>query len=276
MDNYEIEIIAEKINSLTNNDLLSYLKEKSSWFSESLVSMENKNKYPYLDYGYEDFFFDNKIEKLDKEAGLKFIVSEGLNDSTKDKELIAKWIIKTWGGIKGISDSSIKTIVENLNNKKYSFNNISSWSKVHSFKNVDTDVIYDSKVIYSVNWLLLNLDNDYRFFLQPEGRNKKLTTFPINAIINFKNTNLIDTSKRGSKAFEKIYLEENEVYVKYREFVSLLNSKLWNDEYIDLTKLIGKKIYLRDYSFFTELLLFNMADDVIVEDVRKSIFIALK
>lgn len=276
MNNYEIEIIAEKINSLTNNNLLSYLKKKSSWFSENLVSMENKNKYPYLDYGYEDFFFDNQIDKLDKEAGLKFIVSEGLNDSTKDKELIAKWIIKTWGGIKGISDTSIKNIVENLNNKKYSFNNISSWSKVHSFKNVDTDVIYDSKVIYSVNWLLLNLDNDYRFFLQPEGRNKKLTTFPISAIINFKNTNLIDVTKRGSKAIEKVYLDENEVYVKYREFVSLLNAKLWDDEYIDLSKLIGKKIYLRDYSFFTELLLFNMADDVIVEDVRKNIFIALK
>jgi len=276
MDKYEIEVIAKKINSLTDNNLLGYLKKKSSWFKEKFVSMKNENKYPYLNYRYEYFFSDSKIEKLDKEVGLKFIVTLGLNDEEKDKELIAKWIIKTWGGITRISDSSIKDIVENINSKEYSFEKISSWSKVHSFKNIDTDVIYDSRVIYSVNWLLLHLDNDSKFFLQPKGRNIRLITFPVSAIINFKNTNLIDISKQGSKAFEEIYLKENEVYVKYKEFVSLLNAELWSDEYIDLTKLIGKKIYLREYSFFTELLLFNMADDVIVDDVRKSIFIDLK
>jgi len=276
MNNYEIESIAKKINTLTNNNPLTYLKKTSTWFSESFVSMEDTNKYPYLDYGYEDFFFDSRIEKLDKEAGLKFIVNLGLNDSAKDKELIAKWIIKVWGGIKGIKDSTIKDIVKNIDKEKYSFKNISSWSKVHSFKNIDTDIIYDSKVIYSLNWLLLQLDNDDKYFLQPEGRNKRLTAFPMSAIINFRNTNLIDMNKRGSKAIEKVYLEENEVYEKYCELVIILNKKLWDNEYIDLTNLIGEKIYLKDYPFFTELLLFNMADDVIVDDVRKNIFISLK
>jgi hypothetical protein len=275
MNANNIETIAKKINTLTNNNTLIYLQEKSTWFSENFVSMENKNKYPYLNYEYEDFFFDNRIQKLDKEAGLKFIVSLGLNDDTKDKELISKWIIKTWGGIKGIKDSTIKDIVNNIDKKEYSFNNISSWSKVHSFKNIDTDVIYDSKVIYSLNWLLLQLDSDNLYFLQPEGRNKRLTAFPINAIINFKYSNLIDMNKRGSKATNKVYLDENEVYTMYRQFVSILNKKLWNEEYIDLTNLIGKKIYLKDYPFFTELLLFNMADDVIVNDVRKNVSITL-
>lgn len=276
MNRYEIEVLVKKIKSLTDNDPFSYLQKKSTWFSENFVAMDNENKYPYLEYGYEDFFFDDSIQKLDKEVGLKFIVNSGLEDKNNDIEIISKWIIKTWGGIKGIGDSTIKNIVNNLDKKSYSFTNISSWSKVHSFKNLSTDVIYDSKVIYTTNWLLLNLDTDNKFFLQPEGRNKRLTTFPMNAIINFKNSKLLDMSKRGSKAIEKVYLSENEVYEKYLEFVALLNNELWSDKYIDLTKLIGKKIFLKDYPFFTELLLFNMADDVIVDDVQKNIFIAIK
>jgi len=276
MENYEIDIVIKKINDLTNNKPLDYLSSKSTWFSESFVSTSNNNKYPYLVDGYENFFFNDNIDKLDKEVGLKFIVNQGINDSKNDIELISRWIIKTWGGIKGISDSTIQNIVKNIDKKEYSFTNISSWSKVHSFKNLTTDAIYDSKVIYSLNWLILNLDTDRKFFVQPEGRNKRLTTFPMNAIINFKNSKLIDMRKRGSKAIEQVYLPENEVYEKYLQTVSLLNDKLWGFSTIDLTRLIGKKIYLKDYPFFTELLLFNMADDVIVNDVRENIFVALK
>ena len=276
MNNCEIETIAKKINILTDNNPLTYLEKKSIWFSESFVSDGNKNKYPYFDYRYKDFFFDTRIKKIDKEVGLKFIVNHSLNDPTKDMELIAKWIIKTWGGIKGIKDSTVKNIVKNIDNYEYPFKNISSWSKVHSFKNINNDIIYDSKVIYSLNWLLLQLDGDDKFFLQPEGRNKRLSAFPINAIINFKYTDLIDMNKRGNKAIEKVYINENEVYKKYRKLIIELNRTLWNDEYIDLTNLIGEKIYLKNYPFFTELLLFNMADDVVVDDVRKNISILFK
>ena len=55
-----------------------------------------------------------------------------------------------------------------------------------------------------------------------------------------------------------------------------MNSKLWEDETIDLTQLIGRKIYLKDYPFFTELLLFNMADNVVVKDVQNMVNISIK
>ncbi len=274
MEENKLNIIVDKIRQLTQEPL-AYLQENSNWFSEKLVLNGHKDIYPYLNQKYEDFFFDKTIDKLNKEVALKFIVSEGLNDTDTDKELIAKWIIKIWGGIKGIKDPTINNIVNNLEKEEYAFRNISSWSKVHSFKNIDADVIYDSKVIYSLNWLLFQL-NDAKFFLQPEGRNKRLTTFPMNAIINFKYNYKIDMNKKGSKVFEDIYLKENEVYRKYRALVSSLNEKLWDDATIDLTQIIGEKIYLKDYPFFTELLLFNMADDVVVNDIRENIFIGLK
>jgi len=95
----------------------------------------------------------------------------------------------------------------------------------------------------------------------------------MNAIINYKYSDLIDMSKTGSKAIENLYLDKNEVYTKYKVIVKKLNAEIWRDETIDLSQLIGHKIYLRDYPFFTELLLFNMADDVLVKDVQSTVSI---
>jgi len=276
MELSKINEIINKINRLTNNDPFSYLETKSNWFNDDFVDMKKINKFPHLEYGFEDFFFNPKIKKFNKEVALKFLINESINNCTKDLNLTATWIIKIWGGIKGIKDSSIREIIDNLDKKNYSFNNISSWSKVHSFKNIKRDVIYDSKVIYSLNWLILTLNSNNRFFLQPESRNKKLITFPITSIINFKNSSSIDISKKGHKAIESIYYKENEVYQKFIELITVLNKKLWNDKYINLSDFTNEKIYLKDYNFFTELLLFNMADDVILDDIRKNINIEIK
>ncbi len=268
--------IAKYINSLIDGNPMEYLQKNSTWFSEDLVLSSHKNKYPYLQLQYNNFFFDTKISKFVKDVGLKFIVNEDINDSSKDIKLISKWIIKIWGGIKGIGDTTITDIIENINSKEYPFKNISSWSKVHSFKNIDTDIIYDSKVIYSMNWLILQLqNNEYKFFHQPMGRNKKLTTFPMDAIINYKYSDLIDMKKRGEKATEKVYHSQSEVYTKYKDIIHSINSELWGNESIDLSKINGKIIYMKDYPFFTELLLFNMADDVIFQDIREKVLVKI-
>jgi hypothetical protein len=88
----------------------------------------------------------------------------------------------------------------------FPYDKISSWSKIHSFSNIETDIIYDSKVIYSLNWLLLTLDGyDGKYFHQPMSRNNKLITFPIDTIINYRHTNKIDVDKRGENIFSKVY-----------------------------------------------------------------------
>ena len=276
MNNLDIKTIVRKIKSLTNNDPFKYLEAQSTWFSESFVSLEHKDRYPYITGEFDSFFFDKSISKLEKEVGLKFVVNNELKQQGHDRKKSAKWIIKTWGGIRGIKDSSIQDIVENLDKQEFLYKNISSWSKVLSFKNIDNDVIYDSKAIYSLNWLLLHLNNPTKYFVQPEGRNRKLIAFPINAIINFRHSKLINLEKRGEKAIENVYYKSDEVYIKYREIVRLINLEIWDNKYIDLTKLVGHKVYLKDYSFFTELLLFNMADDVIVTDVQNNVSISYK
>lgn len=276
MISLEIKEIIEKINSLVNNQPYLYLENKSTWFSDNFVDINDNNRYPYINLSDCDYFHDKNVKKFEKEVALKFLINNDLNNNDVDDLKVALWVIKIWGGIKGIKETSIQKILINLENKIYPFENISSWSKVHSFKNIKSDVIYDSRVIYSLNWLLLSLNIDTKFFLQPEGRNKKLSTFPVSSIINFKNSKFIDVNKKGDKTFEKVYFKGDELYSKYIEIITAINENIWKDEYIDLSKFNGQKIYLKDYNFFTELLLFNMADDVILEDLRKNLFIALK
>lgn len=269
--------IIEYIKKLTNQPLLEYLQTPSKWFSESLVKIGSKNCYPYYDSIYDNFFFDKNISHFTKNVGLKFLMNKDINDDSKDYFEISKWIVKVWGGIKGIKDSSLNEIIDNLNYNRYPFKNISSWSKINSFENIKRDIIYDSKVIYSINWLLLKLNIDeYKFFLQPLSRNNKLTTFPLDTLINFHHNDKIDFTKRGESIMGNIYYKKNYVYEKYRDLIHQINFSIWSDESIDLTKLIGKSIFLKDYPFFTEMLLFNISDDVLYKDIIDSISIQIK
>ena len=276
MNSENIKKIVKHINLLVDENPLEYLQKNSTWFSEKLVLSTHKDGYPYIKPYHNNFFFDATISRFIKDVGLKFIVNKDMSDSVKDIKLISTWIIKTWGGIKGIKDSTIGGIVENINSGIYPFENISSWSKVHSFKNIDTDIIYDSKVIYSINWLILQLQsNEHKFFYQPMGRNRKLTTFPIDSLVNYKYSDLIDMKKKGEGATRNVYYAKSQVYTKYKDIIHLINKELWGNESIDLSKINGKIIYMKDYPFFTELLLFNMADDVIFRDVRNKVAIKI-
>lgn len=272
----DIEKIVDRINKLVDEKPFEYIQKKSTWFSEKLVSPTHKDGYPYLNPEYNDFFLDTTISRFTKDAGLKFAVNIDMNDPSKDVRLISTWIIKIWGGIKGIKNPTINSIVENIDSNVYSFENISSWSKVHSFKNIDTDIIYDSKVIYSLNWLILQLENKHKFFLQPMGRNKRLMTFPIESLINYRHSDLIDMEKRGEKATQEVYYIKKQVYTRYRNIIHSINKELWGSETIDLGRINQGVVYMKDYPFFTEMLLFNMADDVIFSDVRKKVKIEIE
>lgn len=277
MNHLEVENIIDSINRLTNGNPFNYLKENSTWFSEALVSKSNKNCYPYMSDEYNDFFFNNNITKLEKDICLKFIVNRDMKNEQYDVNSISLWIIKIWGGIKVIKEASVSELIQNVNNNEYPFDKISSWSKINSFQNIETDIIYDSKVIYSLNWLLLLMkEYDGKYFHQPMSRNNKLTTFPIDIIVNYRHNDAIDLTKRGEKIAEKVYYPKEEVYKRYRQIIHSINDILWGDMSIDFTSILGKKITLRHYPFFTEILLFTMADDIIVKDIRKKVFIDLK
>jgi hypothetical protein len=75
------------------------------------------------------------------------------------------WIIQKWGGIQGFkknskNDHKITKLYEQLDKGSFSrniFEVISSLSKIASFANPSEYAIYDSRALFSLNWLLLIL-----------------------------------------------------------------------------------------------------------------------
>lgn len=99
------------------------------------------------------------------------------------------WIIREWGGIKSFKQSAensqlIRQFLSELNSGKLSSGllKISSLSKLASF--IDCERFYDSRAIFSLNWLLFKFTNADLFF-QPQGRNRELEIRNMNVLFHF-------------------------------------------------------------------------------------------
>ncbi len=111
----------------------------------------------------------------------------------KDEKLDSHyWAIQDWGGIGSFkknekNDLRIKKFLTQLNQgalTKNSFECISSLSKVASFTNPDEYAIYDSRAIYTLNWLLFNHSKSTKLFPQPIGRNAALSKYDLQTIFH--------------------------------------------------------------------------------------------
>ncbi len=97
------------------------------------------------------------------------LLENTLSDEIKKKYIL--WIIRDWGGIKtGNKENIFKHIREKENNESFDCKSIASWSKYFAFKFPEKYAIYDARVIYSLNWLLLKADSE-KYFPTPDGRN---------------------------------------------------------------------------------------------------------
>ena len=128
-----------------------------------------------------DFNFDisnnifNSVEKnqlivkknaFEQNVSLKWILSEKYKNSS-EQNLIDFWIINDWGGIRGFKSNDrnidkVRRFKNQLLKRKLSldcFSTISSLSKISSFIDPEKFVIYDSRVIYTLNWLILTCEN---------------------------------------------------------------------------------------------------------------------
>jgi len=106
-------------------------------------------------------------------------------------EKVDFWIINEWWWIKSFKmnqyniDKIRKFKIQLWKNKlsKDSFNTISSLSKIASFLRPKDFVIYDSRVIYTLNRLILKYENreslTYKYYPIPNGRNKIISDFDI-------------------------------------------------------------------------------------------------
>ena len=169
---------------------------------------------------FEDFK-DNPA-KLTLEA--KASVSKYLSDN-RDKETylkVAKWIIGEWGKINSVpKDDSLTELRETIEAKndpnKYAdvigFDGISSLSKVASFLDCAKYPVYDSRVAFTLNWLIFTerwheKDNgEMKFFRQPAARNGDMDIHDQETIFNLVYKNFA--------VGDEFYYPPRETYERY-------------------------------------------------------------
>ncbi|ALH96746.1 hypothetical protein AOY20_12800 [Acinetobacter equi] len=126
---------------------------------------------------------------------------------------------------------------------KNSFERISSFSKVASFINPTEYVIYDSRVIYALNWLLFNYAPEVELFTQPQGRNSELIKYDMQTIFRL-------SSKKYTYRSHKI------AYHAYCKLIKQLSVDVYG---------VSRQPYL------LEMLLFNIAPNFIVKDIEEKV-----
>jgi hypothetical protein len=226
-----------------------------------------KNRFIFNFSIYDKIFSSLETEKLESDknpfeqnVNLKWILSEKYKNN-KEQSFIDFWIINIWGGIAGFKPNE-KNIIKLQKFKKQlekgkltkdCFETISSLSKVSSFIEPENFVIYDSRVIYTLNWLILSCENQngfkQKYFPMPNGRNKVITNFDMKTIINLSHI--------------EEYENETELYIKpqfaYFEFCKFIKKN-------------AKIIYGENAKpYELEMLLFTIADKEIFKDLKERI-----
>lgn len=217
----------------------------------------------------------NRLSNYEKELNIKYTLNQYLNDTTVKNSVdsnfdeVCYWIIKDWGGI-NLNKEIVKSLVFEFSTKKdWGFDRIASISKVASFMFPEEFIIYDSRVAYSLNWIILKTDAGNKYFPIPEGRNSKMTSFDINTLIHIKHANnfytndhqeLLGKNKFISKRDQIIYFDKKDAYKRLNRLIKEISEKLWDG---DLEK--TQKLHL----YYTEMLLFSIADNVIFQDIVK-------
>ena len=188
-----------------------------------------------------------KKNKLLKEKLQKYFKSP---DFEQNKIELINYIVKTWGGIQGLKN--YRTIEKDIASAKQVDMNISgrntcipSRSKVLSFLNPEEYVICDSRVIFSLNWLLFitriktRTEEQFVQFSKLEPRNKTCEIYSLSYLL------------------EKYNLQPAEEKTQYNDFIKVIE---------DLTVKLKEKLKEKqgdDWKIYcTEMLLFQIADDL--------------
>ncbi len=211
----------------------------------------------------------DSLNKYEKELIIKKIVGKKLNESLEsNSELFDKlclWIIKDWGGITSTNDKETLNLIKKfLNSDKPGFDRIASTSKVGSYLFPHKNIIYDSRVAYSLNWIILSQNAGQYFFPIPEGRNSKMSAFDLNVLIRLKNIanyhteNIehLDHKLYINNADKKLFINKKQAYYELNNLIKSISQKLWEGDEEKQQNL-----------YYTEMLLFSIADREIFLDI---------
>ncbi|MGI9525545.1 MAG: hypothetical protein ACR2MS_00380 [Weeksellaceae bacterium] len=212
--------------------------------------------------------FEQAIE-LRNRVELK--LSEFLKHSKEDFYNLSHWIIKDWGGINASRTSNLELIKNYLDQGIIKFERIASLSKVLSFLNPQDYIIYDSRVAYSLNWILLSNHIKNKYFPLPSGRNPKISAFDINVLIRLNNikeyaVNEEETFKERlflNNIENKFFFTKAEAYSELNKLVKRISEELWKEN-------------KQENLYYTEMLLFAIADNEIYKEITNSVHLNIR
>ncbi len=225
------------------------------------------NRFDFIVDPNDSIFSDSETESLlsekslfDKNVRLKWILKEKY-EKTTNSDSLDFWIINKWGGIRGFKPNDrnkkkVKTFRNQLLKRRLSldsFSTISSLSKISSFIDPNNFVIYDSRVIYTLNWLILTCENQKIFrelyFPMPSGRNKIISDFDMNTILNLYH--ISEYSQENS-----IFVNQQQAYFDYCDFVKKATIEVFGSN---------------SKPYELEMLLFTLADKEIFEELKEKV-----
>ncbi len=215
------------------------------------------------------------LSHFQKTERLKSILSNALNEFPVDSQQfkqIALWIIHGWGRIpKAPEDKTLICVLDFLLAEKPPFYRIASSSKVGAFMTPSEKIIYDSRVAYAMNWIILSEDAGDRFFPIPTGRNTKMLAFDLNVLIRLRYSHIYKPDKTEqwknrkhiSRKDAEIYISKADAYYELNKLVGYVNEILWND-------------FRKAERFYTEMLLFALADRAVFKEITERVKIAIE
>jgi hypothetical protein len=220
----------------------------------------------------------NKLKPFDKEIKIKERVGEKLKQEQKSNPgafiELCKWVVKDWGGIKGGKDQQLAGLITTfLKDDKPSFERIASTSKVGSLIFPEKYIIYDSRVTSALNWIILSENAGKKFFPIPSGRNSKLSAFDMSILIRLKNIstykpesiNSLDNKKYISNNDSNLFIDKDDSYNELCQLIKEVNQQLWKGEPLKRNRL-----------YYTEMLLYSLADKQIFIDIVSKCKLKLK
>lgn len=197
----------------------------------------------------------------------------------EEKKSTYQWIVQNWGGIRAGRNENLNIFAAQAveahicNSEKYKFSRVASWSKVLAFQYPNTRAIYDVRVVYTLNWLLLKAGYSEKFFPSPSGRNSLINFFSYEKELYKKVLGLSKikdafdeelerklssgTSRKSSiinSLGKHVYIDQEYAYHTYCNLVSDIADQLFEGkDHFGVTKV--------------EMILFSIADGDIVGEV---------
>lgn len=245
------EQFAEKIAAFISEKATDYLDITEKKFSNTKVNTS---------VGCQEHTpSKSKYTNIERECYLKSDISKKL-DGRFDDENSNRYIVSQWGGIyiKDIKSfcEKAEAFKNDLENGECSLDCISSLSKVAAFAHPDKYFIYDSRVAYSLDWLLFKSGYEGEYFPVPESQVKVVREYSIETVIRLSDKTI--SEKKSTKS----------VYLTYCELVQSIHASLIKKDSLNFGHFESKP-------FIVEMILYSITE-TLIEEMKNNISLGLK